>query len=563
METTSSPFTFKMATEHWEFEQIHRLNYRTFVEEIPQHQPNSTGTLVDRFDEDNIYLICLRDSELIGMVTVREKRPFSLDQKLENLDAYLPQANKICEIRLLSVSPEHRHSHVFPGLIKLLASYCLGQGYDLAIISGTVRQLKLYRHMGFAPFGPLVGTSSAQYQPMYLTAEKFETHLGNLMRRQPPHRAPDRSSTNFLPGPVAIDEAVRQEFAAPAISHRSPKFINDFQEAKERLCHITGASFVEILCGTGTLANDAIACQLGQTRNSGIILSNGEFGERLIDQARQCGLVFYEMKKPWGKPFDYTLLESFLDRHPETGWLWAVHCETSTGILNNLDLLSDICSRKGIKLCMDCISSVGVVPVNLAGVHFASAVSGKGLRGYPGLAMVFYNHKLPGSTNNTPKYLDLACYAQCDGIPFTHPSNTFYALLTALRQFGDGQQRFELLESVSRQLRVHLKDEGFRLLADGTQSPAVITIAIDDSIDSSELGRGMEAEGYLLSYQSGYLVQRNWLQICLMGEYRGDEIEQLVQTLVKLSQSTSVRRPAQQMPTHWGEDSISNYQRNR
>ena len=31
---------YRIAREPWEFEQIHRLNYRTFVEEIPQHPPN-------------------------------------------------------------------------------------------------------------------------------------------------------------------------------------------------------------------------------------------------------------------------------------------------------------------------------------------------------------------------------------------------------------------------------------------------------------------------------------------------------------------------------------------
>ena len=38
MSTEATPLVFKFATEEWEFEQIHRLNYRTFVEEIPQHQ---------------------------------------------------------------------------------------------------------------------------------------------------------------------------------------------------------------------------------------------------------------------------------------------------------------------------------------------------------------------------------------------------------------------------------------------------------------------------------------------------------------------------------------------
>src|SRR6185436_19248723 len=50
-----SNLTFKVASEPWEFDQIHRLNYKTFVEEIPQHQANPDGVLVDRFHATNIY----------------------------------------------------------------------------------------------------------------------------------------------------------------------------------------------------------------------------------------------------------------------------------------------------------------------------------------------------------------------------------------------------------------------------------------------------------------------------------------------------------------------------
>ena len=100
---TVRSLVFKIASEDWEFEQIHRLNYMTFVEEIPQHEQNASETLVDQFHEENTYFICLDDREVVGMIALRAKRPFSLDKKLENLDAYLPPGRSVCEIRLLSV----------------------------------------------------------------------------------------------------------------------------------------------------------------------------------------------------------------------------------------------------------------------------------------------------------------------------------------------------------------------------------------------------------------------------------------------------------------------------
>ena len=101
-------YRFKVASEDWEFEQIHRLNYQTFVEEIPQHAANERSVLVDRFDQENEYVICLERGRVIGMLCVRDRRPFSLDGKLENLDAYLPPGRSPCELRLLAIEPEHR-----------------------------------------------------------------------------------------------------------------------------------------------------------------------------------------------------------------------------------------------------------------------------------------------------------------------------------------------------------------------------------------------------------------------------------------------------------------------
>jgi predicted N-acetyltransferase YhbS len=164
--------TCRIANEA-DFDDIHRLNYETFVEEIPQHAPNAERRLVDRFHAGNTYFICLADEQLVGMVSGRCERPFSLDQKLGDLDWKLPAHRKAVEIRLLSVAQSWRKTSVFSGLMAFLSRHYLSLGCDLAVISGTLRQLKLYRHLGFEPFGEPVGSVNASYQPMYLTLEAF------------------------------------------------------------------------------------------------------------------------------------------------------------------------------------------------------------------------------------------------------------------------------------------------------------------------------------------------------------------------------------------------------
>ena len=59
---------YKLASTPEEFEAIHRLNYLSFVEEIPQHAANPDKRLVDRFHGENTYAICLAGDQLVGMI---------------------------------------------------------------------------------------------------------------------------------------------------------------------------------------------------------------------------------------------------------------------------------------------------------------------------------------------------------------------------------------------------------------------------------------------------------------------------------------------------------------
>ena len=266
--STQEPLVFKCASEDWEFEQIHRLNYRTFVEEIPQHQASPTQRLVDKFHAENTYLICLSHQKLAGMLAVRGARPFSLDQKLPKLDAYLPTGRTVCEIRLLAIEKKFRGApEVLQGILALLWQHGVEKGYDLAIISGTTRQQRLYQHLGFVPFGPLVGSGDAQFQPMYVTLETFEVTAREFLRSSPA-RSFHPSAVNFLPGPVAIRREVRRAFEQAPESHRGESFKKDFQAAKHPLGLIRARN-VELFMGSGTVANDVVAgqfCLLGGAR---------------------------------------------------------------------------------------------------------------------------------------------------------------------------------------------------------------------------------------------------------------------------------------------------------
>ncbi|HYG33687.1 MAG TPA: aminotransferase V, partial [Clostridia bacterium] len=215
------------------------------------------------------------------------------------------------------------------------------------------------------------------------------------------------------------------------------------------------------------------------------------------------------------------------------------------GIVNDMAGLKDLCAEFEVKLCCDCISSVGTVPVDLTGVYLASCASGKGLRSYPGVSIVFYHHDLSsqvqGQMENQctgsapspplPRYLDLSYNEAQQGIPFTFSSNLLHALHAALKRVS-WEKHFQELRELSAWVRPKLRELGFELIGpDAVCSPAVITVALPPDLDSVKISNLIQEAGYLLSFNSEYLRSRNWIQICFMGECAKEKVVSLLSTL--------------------------------
>ena len=335
---------------------------------------------------------------------------------------------------------------------------------------------------------------------------------------------------NFLPGPVAIHDAVRRALAGPPVSHRAAPFMAEVAAIRRDLCQRTGSPHVEILLGSGTLGNEAVAAQLSLRPGRGAVLVNGEFGSRLAAQGRRWRLPFRELAAGWGEPWPLDELRQALQADPEIRWVWAVHCETSTGVLNDLEGLTEIAQDRGVALCLDCISSIGNVPVDLSRVHLATGVSGKGLASFPGLALVFHAEAVEPAPN-LPHYLDLGSYAGSGSIPFTTSTNLVSALAASLARSAR-QDGFAGRRELADWLRPRLEGLGFAVMApEPIAAPMVLTLLPPAGVTALALGEALEERGIWLSYRSGYLVERNLLQVCLMGEHHRWELEELVGVL--------------------------------
>jgi aspartate aminotransferase-like enzyme len=280
---------------------------------------------------------------------------------------------------------------------------------------------------------------------------------------------------------------------------------------------MTRADEVQVLLGSGTLANDAIAQQLRLAGTPGVVFSNGEFGERLIDHARRAGLLFTVYRAKWGNAFSLDAIGSRIGTGSRPRWLWMAHCETSTGVLNDLAAFKRVSRELGAESVLDCVSSIGNVDVDLDGVAYASGVSGKGLAALPGLAFVFHRRDGLRTGPLVPRYLDLALYAESAGIPFTQSSNLLAALGAALERFDSGS--FERRAETSAMVRAAIGSCGLRIVDDGTAvAPFVVTIALPPNVGAAKIGETMLARGYRIAFESRYLRARNWIQIAWMGD---------------------------------------------
>jgi GNAT superfamily N-acetyltransferase len=162
-------YLFKRADRAEEFEQIHALNYRTFVREVGQYADDGSGRLVDRFHHKNTYFIALRDGALAGMIGVHGEAPFSVAARLPDPTFLERAGTRPVEVRLLAVEPGARHRPITYGLMGAFYEYALTEGFTDVFISGIVGRETMYESMGFVAIGTPVPAGTTAYVPMHVS----------------------------------------------------------------------------------------------------------------------------------------------------------------------------------------------------------------------------------------------------------------------------------------------------------------------------------------------------------------------------------------------------------
>lgn len=548
------PFVFKLADSSEEIEEVHRINYETFVREVSQYDDDGSGRLVDKFVEKNIYLICKLDEEAVGMVAVHDEPPFSVVSRLENPRILGQLCSRPLEVRLLTVRTEHRNSLALPGLLYAVYRFAESGGYSHLLASGITGQLELYEKIGFRPLGPPIESGGAAFAPMVLEladlpASKRKVAARFNHRSLPAAGAPAREpqGVSLLPGPANIAPQVREAFERPLLYHRSDEFVAVFEEVRAQLSELACGMDVAVLNGSGSLANDLVAACLRADRSvgPGLVLVNGEFGERLCAQTERAGLEFDVVSWEWGKPWRLQDVLQALETDPGVDWIWGVHQESSTGVLNDAEGLVQVADRYGCRVMLDAVSSIGAVPIP-DGVSWVSGVSGKCLGGMPGICFVFVE---PGGLDGVdsrrlPSYMDVAEALAAEGTRFTFPSPVLFALRVALAPYGSASRRrqcYERYTRLGRYVREHLRDLGIEPLApESAASPVITTFEPPDGYGAEDFVEACRSWGFELAAHSRYLAERGWVQIGTLGDIDEACLERYFLSLEEL---LSPRRP--------------------
>jgi aspartate aminotransferase-like enzyme/N-acyl-L-homoserine lactone synthetase len=529
---------FKEAQSSNELEQIHALNHRVFAEEIAQHHAQPSGLLIDRFHAQNRYFIAVRDGVVIGMISAHAGPEFSMTRRLP--DANLVRAfPRPVEVRLLAIDPQERSRTVLAGLLWQVYDFAISNGFSHLLISAITERESMYRKLGFHPLGPAVPEGSASFIPMAM--EISEQSKTNRRRIRLHERHWNRASIasdpiSLMPGPVCIHPRVAEAFASPPVSHRSPAFIDCYESVRSLLNGLLGGTEVALFTGTGTLANDAVAANLkaifGDAK--GIVIGNGEFGERIASQAVRAGLKFHQLQFPWGGAWSFAAIQHALDHKP--GWIWAVQLETSTGVLNDTETLLRLARANKCAVALDCVSSVGATPITSGAgpLLMASGVSGKSLGAYAGLSFVYLSeecrHMLSGKIV-CPSF-DLLRMHQTRGPLSTMLSSALFALARALEDnYGSPEttaRRFQEYLLLGEQTRYRMRCVGLEPLApDSVAAPNITTFALPAP---SFPGECLNA-GYRIAHESLYLQSRGWGQIATMGNITSASLDPLFRTL--------------------------------
>lgn len=341
------------------------------------------------------------------------------------------------------------------------------------------------------------------------------------------------------PGPVTLTERVRQAMLKEDLCHREVEFAELQTGLRDKLLKVYDLDglrwAVALLTGSGTAAVEAMISSLVPQNGKLLSIENGVYGERITKIAQQYKIPLAVAHFDWTAPIDLEQLARQLDNDPAISHLSVIHHETTSGRLNDLVGVLEICQDRGVQVLIDGVSSFGaeLLPFQFSNVIACAATANKCLHGVPGTAFVVMRRSALKESNPRNLYLNLQAYVTAQdnhGTPFTQSVQTFYALDEALNElFDNGGQprRLALYQQRMRAVRDQLRALNVTpLLADDECSAVLHAYQLPARLSYKALHDHLKQAGFVIYAGQGEFA-KSLFRISMMGEISEADVGRL------------------------------------
>lgn len=360
---------------------------------------------------------------------------------------------------------------------------------------------------------------------------------------------PDPPRLLLGPGPSTMHPRIAAALASPLVGHLDPLFLRIMDETQSLLRDLfrTSNRLTIPMSATGSGGMETCLVNLVEPGDRVVVGACGAFGARIADAARRLGAEVFVVEAPWGTPVDPArFIAEIGARRPALAAL--VHAETSTGVLQPLDGIPEAARRADALLMVDCVTSLGGVPVDADGWPADAIFSGsqKCLSCPPGLSPATFGERALAKirarkTPVTSWYFDLSLLEKYWGTDRVYHHTAPISMVVALREalalaFEEGlparfarhaRHRDALVEGVAA-LGLTL------LVAPEHRLPMLTSVRVPDNVDDGAVRRRLLATHAIeIGGGLGPLAGKVW-RIGLMGH--SSRPENVVRVLAALGE---------------------------
>jgi len=245
----------------------------------------------------------------------------------------------------------------------------------------------------------------------------------------------------FTPGPTQIPQRILRAVSQPLIHHRSEEFKELFREIREKLKYpFQTRNDILIWASSGTGAMEATVSNLFSPGERVLVIEGGKFGRRWVKISKAFGLDVVEFRVKLGEAADPEEVGRVVAKEKGIVGVLATLCETSTGVVEDIQGLGRALKGSAALLIVDAVSGLAVDELRSDewGVDVVVSASQKGLMLPPGLAFLSLSPRAweRAEKSSSPRfYWDLREYrefAQRGLTPYTPAISLLFGLKEVL-----------------------------------------------------------------------------------------------------------------------------------